>query len=107
MSALRNQKSAYCPTCEIHSEQGQGRKRGERLCGGCGNSFTLEQSYLGEVINEIPSNWLDPLLTGEDAVIGKAPYSGQDIERLLSAIKKRQAQVAGIEHLLERSDSGQ
>lgn len=37
----------------------------------------------------IPQNWLDPILTGKDAVIGKPPYSGADVEMVLNAIKKR------------------
>lgn len=47
-------------------------------------------SVLERVIESaIPSNWLDPLLTGEDNVIGEAPYTPKDIERLLNAVKKR------------------
>jgi hypothetical protein len=34
----------------------------------------------------VPTSWLDPLLTGPRAVIGKPPYNCADIERLLSAV---------------------
>ena len=37
----------------------------------------------------IPTSWLDPLLTGPEAVIGDPPYDCRDIERLLNAIRKR------------------
>lgn len=37
----------------------------------------------------IPTNWLDPLLTGPDAVIKGGAYKPSDIERLLLAIKER------------------
>jgi hypothetical protein len=37
----------------------------------------------------IPTNWLDPLLTGKGTVLGDAPWFCPDIERLLNAIKKR------------------
>ena len=37
----------------------------------------------------IPTNWCDPLLTGNDRVIHGPPYDGQDIERLLLALKTR------------------
>jgi hypothetical protein len=37
----------------------------------------------------IPMTWLDPLLTGPDAVIGKPPYGCPDIERLLNALRQR------------------
>lgn len=37
----------------------------------------------------IPDSWLDPLLSGPEAVIGKPPYSCRHIERLLQAVKKR------------------
>lgn len=46
---LRNQESAYCPTCGIHSEQERVTgKRGSRYCGGCGSIFTLEESREAE-----------------------------------------------------------
>jgi hypothetical protein len=44
---------------------------------------------VGRIKDAIPTNWLDPLLTGPNAVIGEPPYTGLDIERLLQAIKKR------------------
>lgn len=37
----------------------------------------------------VPGNWLDPLLTGEKAVIGKPPYNCKDVERLLLAVADR------------------
>lgn len=37
----------------------------------------------------VPTTWLDPLLTGEKAVIGKPPYNCKDIERLLQHIADR------------------
>jgi hypothetical protein len=53
---------------------------------------TIEE--IREGINEkiekaIPNNWCDPLLTGEDRVIGDPPFSCQDIEQLLFAIKNK------------------
>jgi hypothetical protein len=39
--------------------------------------------------NAIPENWLDPLLTGPDAVLRDPPWNCPDIERLLNAIRKR------------------
>lgn len=44
---LRNRKSVYCPSCEIHTEQ-EPLARGERLCGACGNVFTLDESRKAE-----------------------------------------------------------
>jgi hypothetical protein len=38
---------------------------------------------------KVPGNWLDPLLTGPDAVIGKPPYDCKDIECLLNAVADR------------------
>ena len=37
----------------------------------------------------VPTNWLDPLLTGPEAVIRGHHFDCQDIERLLRALKKR------------------
>lgn len=36
--------------------------------------------------SKVPTNWIDGLLTGPEAVIGKPPYSCTDIEDLLRAI---------------------
>lgn len=44
----------------------------------------------GKLHELIPTNWLDPLLTGPNAVInGGHEYGGSDIERLLSALRER------------------
>jgi hypothetical protein len=37
----------------------------------------------------IPTGWLDPLLTGPNAVLGQPPYNCHDVERLLNAIRAR------------------
>lgn len=37
----------------------------------------------------LPTNWLDPMLTGDKKVIGEPPYTCSDIERLILAINKR------------------
>jgi hypothetical protein len=34
----------------------------------------------------VPTSWLDPLLTGPRAVIGRPPFNCPDIERLLHAV---------------------
>lgn len=39
--------------------------------------------------NCVPTNWLDDLLSGPDAVIGKPPYYSDHIEQLLRAVKER------------------
>lgn len=43
---------------------------------------------------QIPTSWLDNLLTGPDAVVGKPPYNCPDIERLLSALQTRIRAIA-------------
>ena len=38
----------------------------------------------------VPTSWLDPLLTGPDAVLkGHGPWGCPDIEALLNAVRKR------------------
>jgi hypothetical protein len=37
----------------------------------------------------VPTNWLDPLLTGPDAVLRGTKFNCQDIERLMLAVKER------------------
>ncbi len=41
------------------------------------------------LLDAVPNNWLDPLLTGPKAVIGQPPYNCKDIERLLNAVRAR------------------
>ncbi len=49
----------------------------------------------GELINCIPSNWADPLLTGQNKVLPDGPvYSPQDVERLLTALRARMEEKA-------------
>jgi hypothetical protein len=42
-----------------------------------------------ECAKELPTSWLDPLLTGPKAVVGQPPYGCEDIERLCKAIAGR------------------
>ena len=42
-----------------------------------------------EMLADVPDNWLDSLLTGERSVIGEPPYTGNDIARLLKAVRER------------------
>lgn len=45
----------------------------------------------------IPSNWLDPLLTGPDAALrGNGRWGCEDIERLLNGIRERMQRHAAI-----------
>jgi hypothetical protein len=48
------------------------------------------------IIDAVPDNWLDPLLTGPEAVIGKqGPYTARDIENVLRAIRERVIAAVG------------
>jgi hypothetical protein len=51
---------------------------------------------IAECVKKIPTNFLDPLLTGSDAVI-RAPYNNADIERLLNGIRERLESLAKAE----------
>ena len=42
-----------------------------------------------ECANLIPTSWLDPLLTGPNAVIGEHPYDEYDIDNLLRSVRGR------------------
>ena len=56
----------------------------------------LKQSYtkgVEDAIKGIPRNWLDPLLTGDNAIIEGYSYTPTDIENLLIAIKQRLQQL--------------
>lgn len=51
----------------------------------------MDKTLETRILDAIPHTWLDELLTGPRAVIGRPPYNGHDIERLLSAVKDRVA----------------
>lgn len=54
-------------------------------------------SLAAELINCVPTNWCDPMLTGPDKVLPEGyKYTPQDIEHLLLAIRKRMEEKAGI-----------
>lgn len=55
---------------------------------------TLERQ---QVLDAIPANWLDPLLSGDDKVIHKSPCP--EIEALLRAMRARIAELPTIETL--------
>lgn len=58
----------------------------------CGETAAALRSDGGsnQIADLIPNSWLDPLLSGPDAVLnGAGPYTGTDIENLLRAIRKR------------------
>jgi len=52
-----------------------------------------KKTSLSDLLASIPTTWLDPLLTGKKAVVGKPPYNCQDIEQLLQAIKQRMENI--------------
>lgn len=52
----------------------------------------LKQRLIKEALLSIPTNWVDSLLTGDARVIGEAPYSYPDLEKLLLAIRTRMEQ---------------
>lgn len=53
---------------------------------------TLERQ---QVLDAIPSNWLDPLLTGEGKVVNKSPCP--EVQALLNAVRARIAALPIIE----------
>jgi hypothetical protein len=47
----------------------------------------LEREVREECAKVVPNTWLDPLLTGPEAILkGTGPYTGTDIENLLRAV---------------------
>lgn len=53
-----------------------------------GGTFRAGAAYAFEqAAKQVPTNWLDPLLTGKDGII--IPCDGQTIERLLRGIAAR------------------
>ncbi len=54
-----------------------------------------ERKIAEEMLGCIPTNWCDPLLTGENAVL-HGEFDCRDIERLLQALRKRMEEKLGI-----------
>jgi hypothetical protein len=49
-----------------------------------------------ELIDCIPTNWLDPLLTGKDSLLRNDPWGCKEIEWLLNAIKNKMKVVGNL-----------
>lgn len=49
----------------------------------------MDEELKRELVDCVPSNWLDPLLTGAQAVMGSPPWGCPEVERLLRAIRAR------------------
>lgn len=62
-----------------------------------GTKTQTKEALAADLINCIPTNWCDPLLTGDSKVLPDGyNYTPQDIENLLIAIRKRMEKTAGI-----------
>lgn len=59
---------------------------------------------LQQALDAIPTNWLDPMLTGPDKVIGNGglmhgdKYTSRDIESVLREVRSRIQALPTIEH---------
>lgn len=51
-------------------------------------ALRLREAFEG-LVDSLPSNWCDPMLTGRTAAIGTPPYDCPKIESLIAAIKQR------------------
>jgi len=52
-------------------------------------SITSDERTRAEDIEKIPTSWLDSILTGPDAVVGRPPYDCRHVEAILRAVKQR------------------
>lgn len=59
---------------------------GFELCDAIATALAEERE---RAVNAVPATWLDNLLSGPSAVLGKPPWGCPNVERLLSAIKER------------------
>ena len=53
------------------------------------SELTMENELKEEILKQIPTNWLDSMLTGSGAVVGKPPYGCPEVEIILNTIRKR------------------
>lgn len=61
----------------------------------------VEQEAIAKCVEQVPTNWLDPLLIGPKAAFTHLPVPGPNLEALLRAIKLR---ILGLSPL---ADQGQ
>ncbi len=74
--------SDRCKKCNVLLEQ-------DMYCDKC-KATNGHAAIIKECAELIPTNWLDPLLIGENAVINSdSYYTNKDIEDLLCALKQR------------------
>jgi hypothetical protein len=61
-----------------------------------GTPGVADQRLVSRLIDDVPTNWLDPLLTGSKAVIDhrKNMFTCADIERLFNALRARMCKTA-------------
>lgn len=54
---------------------------------------------LQQALDAVPTNWLDPMLTGPDKVIGHGDrFTSRDIENVLRGVRKRLGELPTINH---------
>lgn len=56
----------------------------------------VRQQIAKDLIDCLPTTWLDPMLSGKDAVMGKNPWGCPDIEKLINAIRKKMKVVGNL-----------
>lgn len=54
-----------------------------------------ERKIAEDLLSCIPTNWCDPILTGDKAAL-HCEFDCRDIERLLQALRKRMEEKLGI-----------
>ena len=54
------------------------------------------QQVVSSLIAQVPNTWLDARLTGPTAVIGKPPFTCQDIQNLCERIRKDMEKAANV-----------
>ena len=70
-----------------HDLWGSGKDHLIDDCRTCWTIAAAVREALGKAEKVVPANWLDPLLTGPNAILqGHGPWGCPDIERLLQKI---------------------
>jgi hypothetical protein len=70
-----------------------------------GTPAVAVQRVVSRLIEAVPSNWLDPMLTGDKAVIdhSKPMFTGRDIEKMFNALRDRMQKIVTQETVNDRS----
>lgn len=79
----------FCPRCQMGLDPVTVKRVNVKTAPAPADAQGVGEALKKEILDCVPTTWLDSLLTGPDKVVGSAPFTCDSIERLCKAIKGR------------------